>query len=696
MKNTNKILSGILAASIMFSTTSCGDDFLKENANHTTTDALLETGAGALAMAAGLYGNLRWHFGYEWAYATTLYGCDEFSMGSDETSLGWMDYNTAEMNPSGSTRRNHPSPADLWNELYFGIASCNLLLKKAPAISDERDRNSALGEAYFLRGYNYYRLFCQYERCPLQLEPIDVSAGVPRNFKMSSGEEVLNQVISDLQEAYELLRTDDWRGAGTWTKYTAAHFLAKALLYRQSERCTWKSNYPAKTDLDRAIQLCDEVINARGLESDFNNLYANWTGVDCDIEKSKEILMAALHNDASTTVGRYGNRTYNYFSSQFQTYSGGYVPRGQYIGDMEFQRCRPTEYAYAVYDNVNDSRMWKTYKTVYGICNHVEAPDYVAAENAPTLGDQGVLFLLNKKGDTRFRKDEFGRTGVQHSFVNPETGKWVPSVAPVYAEGQYVMNTYGTSAANRSNMFCGINKTADGSRTGEKNDAHRDVTMARVGETYLVKAECQVRNGDDAGALATINQLRKRAEWKAGEDREYYVDGTIAFKSNSTASGDCARGNKDVDGSKLKNQQAFEYSFIQKNSYVLSTGVERPAGNNSWNASSLQISSWNNLPEEDQAMLSDMGLSGNTLEGKVNFILNERTRELLGEWNRWDELSRTKTLYKRAKLFNPETLYIQEHHNLRPIPQAFLDGLTNDSGQPLSDQEKRDMQNPGY
>lgn len=696
MKNTNKILSGILAASIMFGTTSCGDDFLKENANHTTTDALLETGAGALAMAAGLYGNLRWHFGYEWAYAITLYGCDEFSMGSDETSLGWMDYNTAEMNPAGSSRRNHPSPADLWNELYFGIATCNLLLQKAPLIASEQDRNSALGEAYFLRGYNYYRLFCQYERCPLQLEPIDVSAGVPRNFKLSSGEDVLNQVIDDLQKAYDLLRTDDWRGAGTWTKYTAAHFLAKALLYRQSERCTWKSNYPAKTDLDRAIRLCDEVIDARGLEKDYNNLYSNWTGVDCNIEKSKEILMSALHNDASTTVGRYGNRTYNYFSSQYNTYSGGYVPRGQYIGDMEFQRCRPTEYTYAVFDNVNDSRMWKTFKTVYGICNNVATPDYVKAENAPTFGDQGVLFLLNKKDDTRFRKDEFGRAAVKHTFVNPETGKWVPNVAPIYAEGQYVMNTYGTSAANRSNMFCGINKTADGSRTGEKGDAHRDVTMARVGETYLVKAECQVRNGDDAGALATINLLRKRAEWKADEDREYYVDGTIAFKSNSTASGNCAKGNKDANGAKLTNQQAFEYSFIQKNSYVLSTGVERPAEGESWNASNLQISSWNNLPAEDQAVLNGMGLSVNTLEGKVNFILNERTRELLGEWNRWDELSRTKTLYKRAKLFNPETLYIQEHHNLRPIPQSFLDGLTNDNGEPLTDQEKKDMQNPGY
>ena len=208
MKNiNNKILSGILVASMTLGTTSCGDDFLKENANHTTTDALLETGSGALAMAAGLYGNLRWHFGYEWAYAITLYGCDEFSMGSDETSLGWMDYNTAEMNPAGSSRRNHPSPSALWDELYYGIASCNLLLKKAPLITGEQDRNSAMGEAYFLRGYNYYRLFCQYERCPLQLEPIDVSAGVPRNFKLASGEEVLNQVISDLESAYNLLRT---------------------------------------------------------------------------------------------------------------------------------------------------------------------------------------------------------------------------------------------------------------------------------------------------------------------------------------------------------------------------------------------------------------------------------------------------------------------------------------------------------
>ena len=58
--------------------------------------------------------------------------------------------------------------------------------------------------------------------------------------------------------------------------------------------------------------------------------------------------------------------------------------------------------------------------------------------------------------------------------------------------------------------------------------------MARTGETYLIKAEAQVRQQNFQGAITTVNQLRARAEWKAGENRELYVDGSIAFPlSNS-------------------------------------------------------------------------------------------------------------------------------------------------------------------
>ncbi len=269
---------------------------------------------------------------------------------------------------------------------------------------------------------------------------------------------------------------------------------------------------------------------------------------------------------------------------------------------------------------------------------------------------------------------------------------------PVYAGGQYVLNTYGVSGnPAQSNVFCGINKTDDGSRTAEKGDAHRDVIMARTGETYLIKAEAQVRSGNFQDAISTINQLRARAEWKNGEDREYYTDGSMAFlksaggdEDNSTALSTLGKC-KDANGTKINNTEAFKASFLQKNTYYLSTGIERTT-----DASSLQISSYSSLPAEDEAILSAMGVNGDK-DRLINFILNERTRECLGEWNRWEELSRTKTLVQRAKLFNPEAAAnIADKHLLRPIPQTFLDQLQHEDGTNLSDEEKAAMQNPGY
>ena len=58
----------------------------------------------------------------------------------------------------------------------------------------------------------------------------------------------------------------------------------------------------------------------------------------------------------------------------------------------------------------------------------------------------------------------------------------------------------------------------------------------------------------------------------------------------------------------------------------------------------------------------------------IDYILDERTRELAGEQKRWFDLVRTGKLLERVQLYNPEGgPNIQAHHVLRPIPQSQID-----------------------
>jgi hypothetical protein len=83
---------------------------------------------------------------------------------------------------------------------------------------------------------------------------------------------------------------------------------------------------------------------------------------------------------------------------------------------------------------------------------------------------------------------------------------------------------------------------------------------------------------------------------------------------------------------------------------------------------------------------SAMQISASNVD--LDFILDERARELVGEYKRWMDLKRTKKLIERTLKHNnlaKSANQIKDYHLLRPIPQSVRD---RDSGE--------FPQNPGY
>lgn len=668
MNNKYKILyTGLIIASSIFGLSSCSADFLNEKLITTESTQSFETQEGLDKLSIGLYQNLEFHFNYEWVYTLWQYGTDEMAVANDGIQEPYNSY-TSAFDPS----RANGMP-ELWDNMYSGISSANILIKNVPLYYDSNSANynTRLGEGYFMRGFNYFRLVCQFGGVPLLKEPV---IGATTDFERGSIEDTYNLVISDLKEAYNLLPPSVSQ-TGRLTKWAAAHFIAKACLFRASElNDSWNSGYKTQ-DLDDVIKFSKEVITAHPLCNDFVDLW-NYQEPNGANEKVTEVVLAAQFSNDASSKGRYGNQVHLYYPSLYQNLVG---LKRDISGDREFSRLRTTEYALDVYDRVNDSRFWKSYITSYRCNNPSAAPKWgsyapagkTADDPRFTGGEEAVRYIVNDAGDTRYTSDNLNYYA-PYMFVRYFKGE---SKSYIGEHGN--SGTYATKS-----RYVALSKFRDGSRTTVADQfGCRDGILARSAEDYLMVAEAYGRQGKYSEALPYINKLRERAGYADGEVRNKNVDGGQAYKKNSAGHG---------SGTGFAVYSETNTYYESNNNMPETTAPTK---------SVMQFASVSDIFNSTKEFYDVLNASSDAEKFMV-FIMNERSRELMGELHRWPDLARSKQLEKRFEAFNDGSVitgsaFKASKHYLRPLPQTFLDAVTK-NGQSLSAGEKQAMQNPEW
>lgn len=658
MKNLIKIAGGTLILAGAFTFSSC-KKFIKEELVTTLTEDYYKTDVGLEDLVKSAYTPLQWYFTGEQSYCMLNFGTDEFREGDQFNNVRYNDYD-ANLNS------NDAFVNGLWTNNYSGIRRCNQGIEmitsfndpSSPVLGTQAKKDLRIAELKALRGLYYLQMVTQFGGVPLV-------TSVPKEpqyeFPRASVAEVYNQIISDFRAAGPAL---PWRytGAerGRATRAMAYHFLAKAYLTRGSAVSEQRGQKP--TDMDSVIFFANDVISNSGhaLEADYGNLFnaaypdgtipsvgqngsaplSSKAKIDAN-NASNEIIYAAQFSSNLNLAGT-NNQTHLFYPSAYDAGIPGMTR--DFFNGRPFRRLRPTDYTIDIYDKINDSRFFKSFQTVFyrNVASNANLPVFTAA-NAPDpsligrprvgIGDTAAIYIVNP-------------------ITMPLLTSDIAAMRYFSVFARYKQTTPGGAISSdyTGNKYLTLLKFADPIRlTNTNNEARgiRNGTFARLADTYLMIAEAYGRKTDYANALFYVNVLRTRAAYKSNEARS---------------------------------PQIWQYMG----------GPATLANTAANNLATLDLFTTNAASENYPPTVTS------TPARFIHFILNERTRELCGEFYRWEDLVRTETLFDRTKLFNADVSpSFAQFHKLRPIPLLQMLAQTV-NGQPMSQADMAAYQNPGY
>ena len=373
MKNLRFIFWGLALAGL----TGCVD--LDEQLVGTVTTTYFSTPAGLEAAVSGDYAQLRDFFGREESFAVTEFGTDLTTNG-DQGGYQFENTYAAGLNAS-ATHYQFP-----WTSFYRGINTSNAVVERAPAVTgmDPVVKAARIAEAKFLRALSYFWLVQMYG--PVAL-PLTESQGASNEAHRSPVDSVYLQIVKDLREAITDLPVTQ-NQVGRATRGAARHLLAKVLLTRAYHPYAYEAantdfylsgptflreaGATSATDFTAARAEADSVIaGGYSLMPNYLDIFcapmgARGPGSYCNVPTNETNAEVIWSVQFTTTAGQFTTDRGNALFVQMLSF---YDDRQGMTRDCNngrgFRRARPTLFARNLWQRWTDSTYATTLDTRY-------------------------------------------------------------------------------------------------------------------------------------------------------------------------------------------------------------------------------------------------------------------------------------------------------------------------------------------
>lgn len=455
MKKYSIILVSISVLITAFA--SCKKSYLDEKPYSSYTPLTLTDSLGFEAAAVGLYNYestiLTYSSAQGWPSVWQV-GTDVANATANQQGIEVPYYNYAQLTSTDG------AASYIWGKYYALINNANAIIDNAENPSTTKigavGKKQVEAEAKFFRAYAYNNLATLFGKVPLITTPLTTPK---TNFVRASLDDVNGLIISDL--TYASANLSDLNGPGNVKLNVQGKPIGRANKYM-------------------AMQLLAEVYLRTGKN-------------DLAEQQAKAVISSGKFSLIKARYGVRAGGAGDYYSDMF-VYGNERRAQGNSEAIWVLEQENPSSVVGGNTDNAQQRRVWGA--AYYNIAGLLPCDTLGGRSIGRLRLSNWVLYGLYPNGDMRNSQYSIKRRYYYNDPTNANYGKIVPFTGPDTLYKICPSTTkWGAFDPNDTFGYAMI----------------KDFIMMRLGETYLLLAEAQVKQGKTADAAASINVLRTRA-----------------------------------------------------------------------------------------------------------------------------------------------------------------------------------------